>query len=139
VNKVLGKNYHSFGHAIIMKKCEQSIKVYIFVYKAWSKSWVVIVFLLIHWSNMAKNELVTLTRVSAITVWNHRMHTKLCMLSLFNKMSSHCRSHYICYIRMLFWKIRRKIHFFPSIFLFYELHARKTEVLSYPFSFYEIY
>lgn len=129
----------SFGHAKIMKECKESVKVYILVDKARTKSRVLNIFLLVYWSHMAEDVLVVLTRVVAIAIWDHCVHTEFSVLTLFNKMSSHCRSHHICYIRMFFGEIGRKIHLFPTIFLFDELHAWKTKVLSDSFSLYEIY
>jgi hypothetical protein len=101
----------------IVQESKKLVKVNMLLNKTASKTRVLNLSFLIHRAHMAQNVLVAFTGVTAFTIRNHRVHSKLCVLTLFNKMRTHSRGNYIGHIGLSFWEVSSKIHLFPAVLL----------------------
>lgn len=88
---------------------------------------------------MAEDIFVTFARISPLAVRYHRMHSKLSIFVLFDKVRAHCGGNNIGHMGISLGEVSSEVHFLPSVLLFYLFHAWETEVLPYSLPLHEVY
>lgn len=88
---------------------------------------------------MAQNIFVIFAGVASLAVRNDSMHSKLCVLTLFDKVRSHRRCHHVGHIGLPLRQVSREIHLLPSVLFLEQLHPRKPEVLANALALHKVY
>lgn len=94
---------------------------------------------LLYFSYMTKNIFDwPLIFLNTILKRYYSMHPKIgCLMILFNLLRFHSWCYNVSYMRLLFWQICCKVHFFPPVFFLF-CHSWKTKFRSNSISFYKI-
>ena len=113
-----------------MQEGEKAIEVHVILDKTAPISPVLNVSLMIDRTNMTEDVFVFLTSILAFTIRYNCMHPKLRVLAFFNQMRSHCRGYHVGHKGASLGKVSGEVHFFPTILLLEQFHARESKVLT---------